>query len=406
MRKIIFLSILLFGGIFDAVCQKFDWECKLKPVEKSGFYNVLLSPEISTHLNEDFRDIRLYDEQRTEVPYLLRKNISYSYKQLFREYTILSNSQRKKCCTQLVLQNQQKNKINNISLFIRNADVQKTARLSGSDDGTTWYVIKDKYYLESIYNDLETYEVKLLNFPLSNYEFYKLEISDSLSPPLNIIKAGYYDTYFEDTKYLSLPEPAIAQKDSSNKHTYIKVNFPALQYVERLKINLEGPVYYLRNAEVALSRKDKEALVFNPIKSLELKSNSENVITLGNIPLKEFYLIIVNKDNPPLKIKSISAFQLQHFLTAHLEKDKKYYLAFGNKKISSPDYDIKYFQDSIPLSLETAQTGEVINKEEKAAPKTDNTFFKSSMWIWAAIIIVILFLGYMSVKMIKEVNKK
>src|SRR4029078_11611021 len=83
-------------------------------------------------------------------------------------------------------------KINNISLQIGNAEVQKTMSLSGSNDREQWFVVKESALLSSINNTNDVSEIRLINFPMSKYAYYKIEISDKHSPPLNILNAGTY----------------------------------------------------------------------------------------------------------------------------------------------------------------------------------------------------------------------
>lgn len=90
-------------------------------------------------------------------------------------------------------------------------------QLSGSDDKADWYIIKDNYELESLFNHRETEEVTILHFPLSDYEYYRLDINDSPSLPIKILKAGHFDTSFAKAKYLELPSPVLKQADSIDK---------------------------------------------------------------------------------------------------------------------------------------------------------------------------------------------
>lgn len=402
MNKL-FSGILIFFAITQfSAAQDFKWESEIQGVKENGFYNILLAPQITTHLKQDLSDIRIYDQEGKEVPYILTSENSSSSNE-FKEYAITENKSIPKCCTHLTLHNAGRSPINNISLMIRNSDVRKNARLSGSDDQISWYIIKDDYRLESVYNDQRTSEVKIINFPLSDYEFYKLEISDSSSAPLKIIKAGFYDNHYEEAKFISLPAPVVLQKDSSNKHSYIKLSFGQLQYIDRLKIEVEQPGYFLRNARLCKHVKEKSGVAYETLATAELRSNHENYFHLDFYPATELYLIVENKDNIPLKIKSVTGHQLVHYMTAQLEKDNKYYLRMGNPTITYPEYDLQFFKDNIPDTL-TAITpaGPVNIEKEDSLKKAD--FFSSPLWIWSAIIAVVVLLGYSSFKMIREIK--
>ena len=336
MKTYLFLLYVLLLQLSSAFAQSFDWEAKIEPVNKNGFYNILLTPDISTHLKSNFSDIRIYDSDGKEVPYLLRNEAPKASQLLFKDYQIIENKSIQNCCSKIILHNPTKSKINNISLIIKNSDVRKKAKLSGSDDQDNWYIIKDNYNLESIYNNRETSEVKILDFPLSEYKYYQIDIADSSNAPLNIIKAGYYDTYYEDGKYLKLPALTLQQKDSSDKHSYISLSFPSAQVIDKLTLEIKGPLYYYRKATVCQLVQEKDRRHFSILKNIDIRSNQENDIHFYRFHAKDLYLVIENNDNQPLTVESATGYQLMNYLTANLEKDKEYRLVFGNKKRKLP----------------------------------------------------------------------
>ncbi len=274
MRKI-FLYTLFFLFARYSFGQTFKKKASLDRVNESGFYRIAITPEIVTHLNDDLSDIRIYDNTQSEIPYLLNQEIPLQVHQIFKTYNIKEYRSQPKCCSRLILQNTAKNKIDNISLIIKNSDVKKKAKLSGSSDNEHWYIIKDDYHLESFPSANNTSEVKILNFPLLDYEYYMLEIEDSGSAPLNILKAGYYDTYIENGKFTDLPKAHIHRKDSSDKKSYITVSFPSAQLIDKVKITATAPHYYYRNAAICTTYYEKRKKYYNTVTSATLRANSD-----------------------------------------------------------------------------------------------------------------------------------
>src|SRR5687767_15355954 len=124
MRKFaaLIISIFFFTTAFS---QTFRGEASLPKVEKDGFYRIFISPEITVHLNTEFTNLRIYDQQNKEIPYLFQQENPVKYSQAFREYEVVEKKQQKNCCTSLVLRNSNETPINNISLSIKNAEVTK-----------------------------------------------------------------------------------------------------------------------------------------------------------------------------------------------------------------------------------------------------------------------------------------
>jgi hypothetical protein len=352
------------------------------------------------------------DAKHKEVPYILQKATPKPDSVFFREYKIFSLNIADKHTT-LVLQNPNKATIDNIELIIKNADVTKVLRLSGSDDMKQWYVIDNDYYISDVYSNTSTAVVKIVDFPKSDYTYFKIEIPDYKSPPINILKAGYYDTHKEYATYTELPAARINQVDSvQDKNSYVRLKFDEPQRIDKLSIQIQGPHYYYRNCYIGqlTEEKNKNGSVKKYLQTLSenftLSTNGNNTINIPAITTGELYLVINNDDNPPLKITAVKSFQITNTLLAYLPKGNSYIVAFGNKRASSPTYDLANFKDSIS-SVKTISVGNIlaITKNEVEA-KAGNTLFGNKAIIWIALVLVLLLLGLMSVRMIKDMGKK
>ena len=303
-----------------------------------------------------------------------------------------------------MVENQHKDTINNIQLQIKNFDVRKRLELAGSDDYKNWYTIKENYTFRVADGQHTTSEVKSLNFPYTDYKYYRIVIYDWFSLPINVMKIGYYDSYKEEGKFKKLEHSTIERFDSvKTKETYIKVSFQEKPYFDKLVIKADEPTYYYRNAKICIQRKDKKGKThYDVIDYITLNSNSDFTSYFSDFKYEEFYIVIENEDNPPLEKVSIEAYQLNRYLITHLELAKKYKLVFSNEEIQvRPNYDITHFKnkirDDIPL-LTTDNISTIRYKEKKK--KTTST-----LWMWSAIGVVALLLAYMSYKMISEMEK-
>ena len=88
---------------------------------------------------------------------------------------------------------------------------------------------------------------------------------------------------------------------------------------------------------------------------------------------------------------------------AFLESGNTYQLVFENDKIvGKPTYDINFFKDNIGKDVPILTTGNI-----KSIPfKTKKEVSPSTIWIWIAISLVALLLGYFSYQLITEMEKK
>ena len=409
--------------------QTYRWEARMADsVGWDGFYNIVLQPQIGAKLKSDYSDIRILDAESYEVPYVQKSEEPYFSSERFKEFPIISNQMSDKCCTKLVIKNPGKKPINNVCLILKNSDAIKVYRMAGSDDGVNWYGVKRYDVFYNTYSETDTKVVNYINFPLTDYLYYRFDIvdrgywdedrwtywySDRWSYPVNILQVGYYETYLKEGKYSNVPSPAFEQADSNKtKQTFIKIKFGDKYLINRIRFDFKGPRYYKRLATVAkkIENKKYNTIEFEPITTLELNSYSLNEFDLAYFREKEFYLVIDNDDNRPLKLDSIHTWQLTHYLKTYLEKGKKYRLVYGDSTANAAVYDLHYFVDSIPQVLPTLPVSSIEAKPlERKEIKTEKPkpvrWFEDKIFIWLAIGAVILFLFFMSWKMLNEMKK-
>jgi len=408
-------TVIVFSlSVWCASAQTYTHRAALPVVEKDGFYRIMLSPELGSFLSTDFANIRLLDKQNKEVPFIIDEESAYHTTQQFHDYAIIEKKQKAGCCTSLVLKNKDKEPINNISLIIKNADVFKEATLLGSDDKKQWYALKQHFTLESINNSTGTSEVKIVDFPLSNYVFYAIHIEDSTTSPLNIIKAGFYDTQTEIGKYSEVPGLQFSSVDSlKEKSTYVHFKFNNPRFVDKIEMKLTGAPFYRRNAtlyepKILLHKKGKKTIreAYNEfVDEVELSSTHATSLSFSNLKAQELLMVIENKDNPSLMVESAKAYQLNRYIIAWLTKNDSYTIRFG-KNLEAPSYDLGFFRDSIPSNTTILQAEHVQQIPVIKTTVESKTFFTSRIIIWIAIVAVIVILGLMSVKMIRETNSK
>jgi hypothetical protein len=397
--NLIFLSFLLAGSLYS---QGYRWQAEVEDNITPGFFKVELSPEIVSQLNTNFSDIRITDDHKKETPYFIEKEPFSVTKRVFKEYDMVQKIRWRNGATVLVVENKDRDTINNIQLQIKNFDVRKRLELAGSDDYMNWYTIKENYLFNSANGEKTTSQMKSLNFNYTDYRYYRIVIYDCFSLPINVLKIGYYDTFQEEGKFNQLAQPVLTRKDSSNKKTYLKVNFASIPYWDKLVIKAEKPTYYYRNARICLRRQDKKGRVYYEVKeNIVLNSNSDLTFYSADFPHKTFYVVIDNADNPELENIKIDAYQLKRYLVSHLEAGENYKLIFENKDIQlPPNYDIHHFKNKIRADVPILSTGDVtlISYQEEEKSTT------SAFWMWGAIVGVALFLGYFSYKMIVDIE--
>ncbi|NQX97751.1 MAG: hypothetical protein HRT73_07710 [Flavobacteriales bacterium] len=401
MKKlVIVIGFLFINNLFS---QEYTWKSEIEKINSDNFYKIELTPQIISKLNTQFSDVRIKNNKGSDIPYFIEKESFSVTKRVFKEYQIKEKIKWKNGATVLVVENKNKDTINNIQLQIKNFDVRKHLELAGSDDYENWYTIKENYVFRTANGFNTTSEVKSLNFPYTDYKYYRIIIYDCFSLPINVLKIGYYDTYQELGKFKRLDTPVLTRFDSvETKQTYINVKFNEVPYFDKLTIKVDKPTYYYRNAKICFKREDKKGRIYYEVeKYININSNSELTFYFSDFKHKELYIVIDNEDNPPLENIRINAYQLNRYLVTHLEKNKNYELVFGNENMQRPNYDIEYFKNRVGKDTKTIITQNITAIKYKEKKKITT----STLWMWGSIGLVALLLGYMSYKMITEMER-
>jgi len=407
MRALLIFIVLI--SACDVSAQKFVGEVKVPLVSEDGFYKLFLSEKISSHLNDRFSNIRIYDGNNKEVPYLFQQEVPHRTTAEFKEYSIVEKKQVDGCCTTLLLHNPGQNLLNTITLVVKNADVTKDATLLGSDDKEHWFALKQHFILHPTANDRGTSEVKIVDFPLSNYSYYSLRIGDSVSAPLNILKAGYFEVHTENGHYTEVPIAKINKTDSiRTKKSYFHFVFDGARMIDKLELSMKGFPYFLRKATLYTSKhrvlkNGRNEKYYDQLQEVELSSKQSTIVEWPVVKTPELLMVVENEDNPALEIDTCKAFGLNRYLTAWLKKDEPYVLKISGDELASPVYDLSFFKDSIPGNPDVISMGEV-TLLSKGQAQESFTFFTTRIFIWVAVIIVIVILGFMSVRLLNEAS--
>jgi hypothetical protein len=226
------------------------------------------------------------------------------------------------------------------------------------------------------------------------------------------------------TQWRAIPGAEMAQKDSINKHTYVTVTWPEAYEIDIVIFNVGSPVFFKREAEIRAEGPKpgewtKVSTVTVDPKHLMLK--------IPTVRTRRLWIDIDNADNAPLALNEVAGLEAARFLLAYLRPGFTYQVFAGNAQVSPPDYDLKYFTDSVKgtaptLLLDSLQRigivdqPKVINGVSPAQPPVSNGKTPASssaspressiLLLWSVIFVVLLLLIYFSVKMVRAIAQK
>ena len=415
MKNISKQTILSLIALLPLFCkaQHFTNQCNIPVVNESGYYHLLLSPDVVAISMSNLEDIRIInDKSGKETPYLLRSENPKTRTSFFQDYKIAENNfDRKDSVTRVIIDNEAKEEIKQFCIVIQNAEISKYISVKGSEDKYNWYVVKQKTPANPGIKNDATSEILIIDIPLGTYRYYEILIDNPQKEPVRVLSAGKYQYSEILGKYTEVFLGNFVQKDSTNKQSYIY--FPEIErnyLIHKIHFEIEEQQPYYRQAYFSRKEYDANRKNFSLIqlRSFILSSQEENAIDVYNMYINsDIAVVINNKDNNPVKISKITAHQLNRYLTVYLEKGERYTLYCGEKTLSKPQYDMEYFEQNIPGGLPVLELSPV-----KEIPQSDidcvkkHNFWETQTFLWIMIMGVGLLLLWICYAMVREVKKK
>jgi hypothetical protein len=381
--------------------------------KKSAMQALAISPELKNIASTSFNDVRIYDKNQNEVPYFT-VNESFNYPSVnFKEYEITNKEVGKGRYTSFIINNPKKEPMQNAVLCIANSDAWKLCDVVGSDDKQQWYSVSDGIHMYHLYDEGTVHAYRTLHFPMVNYKYIKVEINDLSTLPLNILKVGYFEGAISAGKLNEVkPEVTSFTTDKEKKLSVAKFKFSNATSIDRVNFRFKAPNYYKRQARIIADRvrlvNHKEQRYKDVLLEFELNSNTNNSFELHGFRETEFEIEISNEDNPPLEPESFDFLQLQTYLVADFKAGEKYTLMAGNKRLTTPSYDIEYFRNKISQFVPTLEVSDL-----KVIPQTEpikiippeRKMWQEPWFMWLCIALASFMLFLFSVRILKDMKK-
>jgi hypothetical protein len=413
MKHIIFTLFSAIICINSLVAQSFLHESLIKGIHKDSLYKIPLNPHYKQFMSLDLHDMRIYDANQKEIPYVVLSEPLLKAKSDFVPYEIVSQKHFNSY-SEIIIRNSNKDRINNIAFNINNSDSYKYCSIEGSDDMKQWYSVSELQELSLAYNELYTNQYKCIYFPLNEYQYFKLTVDDWYAQPLKINSAGFYKNSIIAGKLNDVSFTKAISEDTKNKKTIIHLSFANNQAINRIDFKIKSPRLYMRHAIIYASR-EREVMRHQKeqyreiLFEFDLKSDNVLLFDVPQLNEKEVFIEIDNKDNPALEIETISCKQLASYLVCDFKANQNYTLKCGNDKLKRPEYDLVNFVSQIPQLLPEAQLEPIkalVKEDVPVIKEKEKPFFETQQFLWLCLGIGIVIIFLFSRSLLKDMGKK
>jgi hypothetical protein len=399
---------LLISSVAFAQSDKYSYKRKLNKVEKEDYYAIPILPEVLARCKSNLNDIRLYnfkENDTSEVPYIMEW-LGTKNEQTAIPFELINDTYNEKRCSYVTLKFTKKQTINQIVLNISDANFDKNVKLEGSNDNKNWFTIKEHLRIVRFNNSDDHFEYTTLDFQNTEFTYFRLKFDDNPNSRITVTNAYAYENKASQGSYCELKMNKWIQKENKKEKTSeIIIDLPYMYMVNyiTLKSNSKNDFYrninvYGSNGVLHTPKGDKENWYL--LNTSVLTSIENNPIRLNNEAIQKLKIEIINYDNEPIEINDIKAFGEQCRLVASLPASDNMYLAYGKSNDNGATYDLEHFKTKIPKNLTEINYG--IEQVKTITIEKPNALIQNKKWLWIAMGVVILLIGYFALSMLKK----
>ena len=404
-------SLGIFIGFLVSVCsfgQMSDYNYYRELRDVSGpWHSITLPNDIFSKLNSTFSDVRIYgiksNGDTIEAPYLFQVAAGKSAKKEIGFKTL--NTSHTGNGYYFTFEVPGEETVNQIRLEFENKNYDWLINLEGSQSQDEWFTILHDYRILSIKNVLTDYQFDKLRFPDSRYRYYRISINAKDQPVLSrasVEKTEYTEGQFRD---YTVGKTEIVQ-NKKDRQTEIAIGLDMPVPVSKVRIRVSDTIDYYRPVTFSYltdSFQTDQGWKYNYARlfSGTLNSMEANDFPFSSTILQRLRIVVHNQDNQPLHIDSVSVSGHVHALTTRLTEPASYYLTYGNKSAIAPEYDIARFVNNIPESPAPLAFGEEKTIGKDKLPSAE-PLFMNKMWLWAILGLVIILLGWFTIRMMRH----
>lgn len=399
----LFLILLTIGCTSVFGQSDFAFKRNINGVGKEGWHSISLLPEIFERLNHDLGDLRIYsisDSDTVEIPYLLRIREDET---LYEEHELsLFNRSNRNGILYLTFESTTAEKLNSLRLDFDEANYFGHVTLEGSDDRLEWFNITKDHRIVAIKKGTNDFRFSTIRFPQSTYRYLRLSISSDVD--LHFRKATFGYNKVRPGVFRDIPLTWKMDSDRKTRQSFVDIKFRHYVPVTALNVEIANDEDFYRAFEMMYVRDStytEKGWHKNYAGMMDgyLTSFKNNAFDFPVVFTREVRLIVRDLDNYPLDVKHVSVAGPEVAIITYLKPGDNFML-YGHDRTARPSYDLAHFQNEVPEPAAVA----VLDSHEEQLTRVarEKPLFEDRIWLWSIMGLVIVGLGFFTLKMMKK----
>lgn len=404
--KGIALLFIFFHFVVYSQMEQYSFKRKLSGI--SGNWGTIHLPlEIFGKVQPNFADIRVYgitkENDTISAPYIFTENKGQITDSIVKFKRL--NESFKDNAHYYTFEVQGSESINQIKLEFNRKNYDWKVQLEGSQDKKEWFTVVKNYRILAISKKSTQFHYTTIEFPPIKYQFLRLKVMSKHDPSLT--KATILCHRIKGNKVNQYTLQEVKKKENSKHHqSIVDVILKQTVLVSMLQIKISDSINFYRNFSVkyvtdSLKISKGWRYIYNDLMQGTLTSLRKNKFSFPAKLLRRLKIIVNNEDNEPLNLTPIQVSGYTYELHTRFSKPATYFLVYGNLHANLPRYDIGRFANQILVQLDSVLIGNEVKISYKESVSS-SPFTLHRIWLWVVMAIVILLIGWFTLKMINS----
>lgn len=404
LASIFLIYFLSLNGLVFSQMSNYSYKRALSEIN-SDWHSIHIPDDVYGKIENDFSDIRIYGitkkNDTIEAPFIIKRTEEVNfYKSI--NFKLINHSSANGGYY-YTFEVPDGTTINRLKIDLGSENFDFNVQLEGSQDQLSWYTIVKNYRITGLSNRDTKFSYSDISFSDSKYRYFRLFIPGTNDPQVTTASLTLQQT--TESRFRTYQHKHIFTRQESNQ-TIIELDLGKKLPVSRVHFNVKEAIDFFRPIRIEYASDSVETekgwiVNYSTLIESDLNSLFEHDYHFNSTLLNRLRIVIDNDINQALTPIEFEISGFDYFLIARFTEDARYFLTYGNKTASFPNYDIIRFEENIPTNARFIPVGgeeEII--ETKAT--TQEPLFKNKNWLWLILGIIILVIGFSMVRMLKK----
>ncbi len=382
--------------------------------DKTGYVFFDITPAVYNESTRDLSDIRIYSTGGKEIPYIIWNRTRHWNSEVLSAEVLNRSHITKESSTFTLDLGGEYFKTNRLRILTSSIDFSRRVTIEGSPDNRKFVTIKENGYIFDFTTEHGASGTEV-SYPTTDYRYLKVTIWNEGERPLEDLGGEVSiveETKGETTALKSEIKRIKQNKDDMTTEIVIDLkhkNIPSDTLIFEVENeNFRRDIHILAGNVDDPSEYDE--VWDDHIYGIRTTRFARKRLTLEYSEVQGRYLklIIENRDDAPLEIKSIEVKGTPKKVTFLAEPGVSYFLYLNSRTASAPYYDIEdTFSYVDPESISRRTLGKVVKNPDYIPTTGDVPFSERHPWIlWGTIVFMVLVLGGIIIRLMVNLSRE